>query len=68
MIQVIAEFRANGGQVGGYFAAIPLLLLTTTGATSGQPRTAPLSYLADGERYIVLAAAGGLPGPLRGLV
>lgn len=38
---IIAEFRANHGQVGGYFAAAPLLLLHTAGARSGQPRTIP---------------------------
>lgn len=59
--EVIAEFRANGGKVGGYFAGISLLLLTTTGAKSSQPHTTPLSYLADGGRYIVVAAAGGSP-------
>ncbi len=57
--QVIDEFRANGGQVGGYFSGMSLLLLTTTGAKSGRPHTTPLSYLADGGRYIVVAAAGG---------
>jgi len=41
---IIAEFRANGGKVGGQFAGAPMLLLTTTGAKSGQPRTAPLVY------------------------
>jgi deazaflavin-dependent oxidoreductase (nitroreductase family) len=59
--QVIAEFRANDGRVGGYFAGVSLLLLTTTGARSGQPHTTPLSYLADDGRYIVFAAAGGAP-------
>jgi deazaflavin-dependent oxidoreductase (nitroreductase family) len=59
--QVIAEFRANGGTVGGYFAGIPLLLLTTTGARSGQPHTIPLSYLTDGRRCVVFAAAAGAP-------
>jgi deazaflavin-dependent oxidoreductase (nitroreductase family) len=57
--QVIDEFRGHGGQVGGYYADIPLLLLTTTGARSGQRRVTPLSYLRDGGRYIVVAAAGG---------
>lgn len=57
--QVIDEFRANGGQVLGYFDGIPLLLLITTGAKSSQPHTTPLSYLADDSRYIVFAAAGG---------
>jgi deazaflavin-dependent oxidoreductase (nitroreductase family) len=59
--QVIAEFRANGGRVGGYFADIPLLLLTTTGAKTRQLHTTPLAYLVDGERYVVCAAAGGAP-------
>jgi len=59
--RIIAEFRANGGTVGGYFAGIPLLLLTTTGAKTGRPHTVPLGYLADGNRYVVFAAAGGAP-------
>jgi deazaflavin-dependent oxidoreductase (nitroreductase family) len=57
--RVIDEFRANGGVVGGYFAGISLLLLTTTGARSGRPHISPLSYLAEGGRYFVAAAAGG---------
>ena len=51
--QVIAEFRANGGQVGGPYAGGDLLLLTTTGARTGRCHTVPLSYLDDGERLIV---------------
>ena len=50
---VIAEFRANGGRVGGAYAGGGLLLLTTTGARSGRSHTVPLGYLADGERLIV---------------
>ncbi|BBY61584.1 hypothetical protein MSAR_47200 [Mycolicibacterium sarraceniae] len=42
---VIDEFRTNGGKVGGPFAGQDLLLLTTTGAKTGQPRLVPLSYL-----------------------
>ncbi len=56
---VIAEFRARGGAVGGYFEGMPLLLLTTIGASSGRPRTVPLTYMRDGDRYVVTAAAGG---------
>ena len=58
---IIAEFRANGGKVGGYFANTPLLLLHTLGAKSGQPRTNPLAYITDGERFIVIASKGGAP-------
>lgn len=58
---VIAEYRATGGQVTGHFAGRPLLLLTTTGARSGQPRTTPLNYSTDGDRLVVIASKGGSP-------
>lgn len=58
---LIAEFRANGGKVTGVFAGRPLLLLTTTGAKSGQPRTMPLVYTTDGDRLVVIASKGGAP-------
>src|SRR5690348_14317356 len=59
--QIITEFRANEGKVGGPFKGAPLLLLTTTGAKSGQPRTSPLMYLPDGERMLIFASKGGAP-------
>ncbi|MBA3825778.1 MAG: nitroreductase family deazaflavin-dependent oxidoreductase [Ktedonobacterales bacterium] len=59
--QIIAEFRANGGKVGGQFAGGNMLLLTTTGAKSGQPRTSPLAYSRDGDRIIIIASKGGAP-------
>jgi deazaflavin-dependent oxidoreductase (nitroreductase family) len=58
---LIAEFRANGGKVGGQFANAPLLLLTTTGAKSGQLRTTPLAYTTDGNRVVIIASKGGAP-------
>ena len=58
---VIEEFRANGGQVGGRFAGRPMLLLTTTGARSGQPRVTPLNFSTDGDRLVVIASKGGSP-------
>ncbi len=39
----------------------PILLLTTTGARSGEPRSTPLLYLRDGERYVLIASKGGSP-------
>src|SRR5262245_44477468 len=42
--QVIQEFRANHGKVGGRYAKVPLLLLTTTGAKSSRALTRPLAY------------------------
>jgi hypothetical protein len=52
--QLIAEFRANGGKAGGPFEGADLLLLTTTGAKSGQRRTSPLAYQRiDGKLLII---------------
>ncbi|MGW3007814.1 nitroreductase/quinone reductase family protein [Streptomyces sp. NPDC001219] len=60
--QVIEEFRANGGRVGGPFEGGRLLLLTTTGARSGAPHTTPLGYLPDSDgRVLVIASAAGAP-------
>ena len=58
---IIQEFRANGGQVGGQFAGMPLVLLHTTGAKSGQPRINPMAYLEDGDRLVVIASKAGAP-------
>ncbi|XHM68081.1 nitroreductase/quinone reductase family protein [Streptomyces nigra] len=60
--QVIEEFRANKGRVGGPFEGGRLLLLTTTGARTGRPHTTPVAYLPDGgERVLVIASAAGSP-------
>lgn len=58
---IIAEFRANGGKVGGQFAGRPLLLLHTTGAKTGQQRIKPLAYSRDGDQFVVIASKGGAP-------
>jgi deazaflavin-dependent oxidoreductase (nitroreductase family) len=57
--RVVAEFRARGGEVGGYHAGMRLLLLTTTGARTGQRRAVPFTYLPDGGRYVVTAGNAG---------
>jgi deazaflavin-dependent oxidoreductase (nitroreductase family) len=57
----IAEFRSNGGRIAA-FGNAPVLLLTTTGARSGQLRTSPMMYLADDHdpnRVYVFATAAG---------
>ncbi|MDF5752918.1 nitroreductase/quinone reductase family protein [Spongiactinospora sp. TRM90649] len=59
--QIIDEFRANGGKVGGPFEGGRLLLLTTTGAKSGARRTNPVGYLPDGDRMLIIASAAGAP-------
>ena len=61
---IVDEFRANGGKVGGQFEGANLLLLTTTGAKSGQPRLAPLAYFTiDGKTIIIGSKAGADTNP-----
>jgi deazaflavin-dependent oxidoreductase (nitroreductase family) len=52
-------YRASGGRIGGRVGRAPVLLLTTTGRKSGQKRTAPVVYLTDGERMIVIGSNAG---------
>ena len=59
--QVVAEFRANDGVVGGFFEGKNVLLLTTIGAKSGQERLSPLVYTRDGDRLVIAASMGGAP-------
>jgi deazaflavin-dependent oxidoreductase (nitroreductase family) len=58
---IIEEFRANGGRVGGQFEGAPLLLLTSTGAKTGEARTTPVVYLRDGEHLVIFASKAGAP-------
>jgi deazaflavin-dependent oxidoreductase (nitroreductase family) len=57
--KIIAEFRANGGKVGGNFEGAPLLLLHSTGAKSGQERVNPMMYQAVGDSFAVFASKAG---------
>jgi deazaflavin-dependent oxidoreductase (nitroreductase family) len=59
--KVINEFRANEGKVGGMFAGMKLLLLTTKGAKSGKELIVPVAYTMDGDKYVVVASKGGAP-------
>jgi deazaflavin-dependent oxidoreductase (nitroreductase family) len=59
--QVIAEFRANDGVVGGNFEGATILLLTTTGAKSGVERTTPAMCRVDGDDVYVFASKAGAP-------
>jgi deazaflavin-dependent oxidoreductase (nitroreductase family) len=59
---LIADMRANGGRAAsGPMAGKPLMILTTTGAKTGQPRTAIVTYHKDGDRYVVAASKSGAP-------
>ncbi len=54
-----AVYKFTGGRLGHGSGKITNLLLTTTGRKSGLPRTVPLSYIADQDRYILVASNGG---------
>ena len=56
---IIAEFRANAGKVGGMFEGAPMILVHHIGAKSGVERVAPLVYFAEGERIFIFASKGG---------
>jgi deazaflavin-dependent oxidoreductase (nitroreductase family) len=59
---VVEQYRANDGVIqSGMFKGARLLLLTTTGAKSGQTRVNPLAFTRDGEHYVVIASKGGSP-------
>ena len=59
--QIIAEFRANEGKLGGRFEGAPVLLLHTTGAKSGLERINPMMYQRVGDATAVFASKAGAP-------
>jgi deazaflavin-dependent oxidoreductase (nitroreductase family) len=59
--KIIAEFRANGGKVGGPFAGADILLLHHTGARSGTQRVTPLGYQRVGDSFAVFGSKAGAP-------
>ena len=62
--EIIDEFRANEGRVGGPFDGIPMLLLHSRGAKSGEERINPLAYLElDGRLYVFGSNGGREPNP-----
>jgi deazaflavin-dependent oxidoreductase (nitroreductase family) len=52
-------YRLSGGRIGGKIGRAPVLLLTTTGRKSGERRTAPVVYLADGENVVLINTNAG---------
>jgi len=57
---IIDEFHAKGGKGIGHFGD-NLLLLTTTGARTGERRTNPVAFHRQGDRYVIAATKGGAP-------
>ncbi|HEX3429116.1 MAG TPA: nitroreductase/quinone reductase family protein [Candidatus Limnocylindrales bacterium] len=57
---LIEDMRAHGGRPStGPMADRPLMVLTTTGARTGEPRTAIVTFHRDGDRYVIAASKGG---------
>lgn len=54
-------YRLSGGRIGARIGGLPVLLLTTTGRTSGKRRTVPLSYLETDDALVVVGSKGGAP-------
>src|SRR3990172_12850339 len=52
-------YRRTGGRVGGRLAGMPVMMLTTRGRRSGMLRTVALTYLPDGQNFVVIASKGG---------
>ena len=59
--QIIEEFRANDGKVGGNFEGAPMILVHHRGARTGTERVTPLVYLPDGDDYVVFGSKAGAP-------
>lgn len=54
-------FRVSGGRIGGRVVGLPVLMLTTTGRKSGEPRSNVLTYLPEGDAAVVFASNAGEP-------
>jgi deazaflavin-dependent oxidoreductase (nitroreductase family) len=59
--EVIAEYRANAGELTMAFAGAPILLLNHRGAKTGAPYTSPLAFTRHGDAYLIVASMGGAP-------
>jgi deazaflavin-dependent oxidoreductase (nitroreductase family) len=60
--QIIDEFRANAGRVGGPFEGAPMILIHHVGAKTGTERVSPLVYFPEEDgRMIIIASKGGAP-------
>jgi len=59
--KIVEEFRANAGEVGGPFEGVPVLILHTRGAKTGEDRVHPVVYQPVGDALAVFASKGGAP-------
>jgi deazaflavin-dependent oxidoreductase (nitroreductase family) len=59
--QHLRRYLASDGQDGYEQGDARILILTTTGRRSGEPRSTPLIFHRDGDRYVIVASLGGAP-------
>ena len=59
--QLMADIREHGQPISGPMAGRPLMILTTTGARSGEPRSSVVTFTRDGDRYVIAASKSGAP-------
>ena len=59
--QLMEDIREHGRPSSGPMAGRPLMILTSTGAKSGEKRSAVITYTRDGDRYVIAASKGGAP-------
>lgn len=57
----VRVYRETSGERGYHWRGTTILLLTTTGRSSGEPRTTPLIHREDGDRWVIVASKGGAP-------
>jgi deazaflavin-dependent oxidoreductase (nitroreductase family) len=57
----VRVYRETGGERGYHWRGTEILLLTTDGRRSGEPRTTPLIHRTDGGRWVIVASKGGAP-------
>ena len=57
----VRVYRETAGVRGYHWRGTTILLLTTTGRSSGEPRTTPLIHRTDGDRWVIVASKGGAP-------
>jgi deazaflavin-dependent oxidoreductase (nitroreductase family) len=57
----VRVYRETAGERGYHWRGTTILLLTTEGRKSGEPRTTPLIHRTDGDRWVVVASKGGAP-------
>jgi deazaflavin-dependent oxidoreductase (nitroreductase family) len=59
--KIMAEFRANGGKVGGRYEGAPMILVHHAGARTGTKRVTPLVYQQVGKSFAIFASKAGAP-------